>query len=229
MSRQINLYNPALRIEREWLTARTLSGTALVLLLALGLRGAFLWQDNRRLADETRQIGAQLEQQQAELTRLNEQISQRKMSKEAETALRNAEAALQGREQIRQALSGDELGSSEGFSDYLKAFARQTRDGLWMVGLQLSDGGRNIALEGRTLNPDGIPPYIRALNEEPTLRGRSFAALNVHRIDAEDKSAAAATPPAEKAGEAQKMLPPYHEFRLSASMPQATPVLAGKP
>lgn len=225
MSRQINLYNPALRIEREWLTARALLGVALVLLLTLGLRGAFLWQDNHRLANETRQISAQLEQQQAELARLNEQIGQRKISKEAETALRNAEAALQGREQVRQALSGGELGSSEGFSDYLRAFARQTRDGLWMVGLQLSAGGRNIALEGRTLNPDGIPPYIRGLNEEPTLRGRSFAALNVRRVDARDNPS---TTPAEQDAQTQKT-PPYHEFRLSASTPEATPSPTEKP
>lgn len=231
MSRQINLYNPALRMQREWLTGRTLLGAALVLLLALGLRGALLWQDNRRLADETQQIGAQLERQQAELTRLNEQISQRQVSKETATALRNAEAALQGREQVRQALSGGKLGSSEGFSGYLKAFARQARDGLWMVGLQLSGGGRNIALEGRTLDPDGIPPYIRGLNEEPTLRGRSFAALNVRRVGAEDKPSAApaASAPSEKGQETQKTLPPYHEFHLSASTPEATPALTEKP
>lgn len=223
MTRQINLYNPALRLQREWLTGKTFLGAVVLLLLALGLRGTLLWLENRQLGDDVRQVSSALEKQQAELARLNEEISQRKVSKEAESTLRNAEAALQGREQVREALSDGELGSSGGFSSYLKAFARQARDGLWMVGLQLSEGGRNIALEGRTTQPDEIPLYIRGLNEEPTLRGRSFAALNVRRVGTEDKPAAAPAPgaPAEKEQDTQKKLPPYHEFHLSASAPDA--------
>jgi hypothetical protein len=89
-----------------------------------------------------------------------------------------------------------------------------------MVGLQMAEGGRNITLEGRTLNPDQIPGYIRGLNGEPTLRGRSFEALNLQLVAEADRPAAAGTAAAPAAGAGQgetAKMPPFHEFLLAAT------------
>lgn len=220
MTRQINLYNSALRARREWLTGKALLNGLGVMIVLLGLYGGVVRWQNQQLTEEANRVGAELSARQAELARLGEDIAQRKVGKETEAALKQAEAALQGRERVREALESGVLGSSEGFAEFLRAFARQARDDLWMVGLQMAEGGRNITLEGRTVNPDQIPGYIRALNGEALLRGRSFEAMNVRLVGEEDKpaakpgSGAAATPAAQDA--AAKM-PPFHEFLLAAS------------
>lgn len=220
MTRQINLYNPALRAKREWLTGKSLLNGIGVMIVLLGLYGGVVRWQNQQLTEEANRVGAELSQRQTELARLNEEIAQRKVGKETEAALQRAEAALRGRERVREALESGVFGSLEGFAEFLRAFARQARDGLWMVGLQMAEGGRNITLEGRTVNPDQIPGYIRGLNGEPTLRGRSFEAMSVRLVGEDDKPAArpgsgdAAAPAGQDA--AAKM-PPFHEFHLAAS------------
>jgi len=223
VTRQINLFNPALRAKREWLTGKSLLNGIGVMIVLLGLYGGVVRWQNQQLTDEANRVGAELSQQQGELARLNEEIAQRKVSKETEVALQRAEAALQGRERVREALESGALGSSEGFSEFLRAFARQARDGLWMVGLQIAKSGRYITLEGRTVNPDQIPVYIRGLNGEPTLRGRSFEALNVQLIGDENKPATraadgdAAAPAGPGGQEAAAKMPLFHEFQLAAT------------
>ena len=216
MTRQINLFNPALRLKREWLTGKSLMSGIGAMVVMLGLYGGVVRWENQQLTEEASRIGAELGQMQEELTRLNQELVQRKVSSETEAALRRAEAALQGRERVRAALDSGALGSSEGFAEFLRAFARQTQDGLWMVGLQMAEGGRNIALEGRTVNPDQIPGYIRGLNSEPTLRGRSFEALNVQWVGEE-------LPAGQSGQEAAAKLPPFHEFMLTATASRQAP------
>lgn len=222
MTRQINLYNPALRPRREWLTGYSLLKAIGVMIVLLGLYGGVLHRQNQQLSEEASRVVVEIGRQQAELARLDEDLAQRKVSGETQAALQRAEAALLGRQRVREALESGALGSAEGFAEFLRAFARQTQEGLWMTGLQMAEGGRNITLQGRTLNPDQIPGYIRGLNGEPTLRGRSFEAMSVRLVGEEDgqglkPGSRGETERGDKGGAAAKM-PPYHEFLLSASV-----------
>ncbi len=216
----MNLFNPALRLKREWLTGKSLLGGLSVMVLLLGLYGGLLRWDNAQLAVEAKRVGEELTTRQEALSRLNDEIASRKVSSETQAALRRAEATLRGRERVREAMASGALGSPEGFSEFLIAFARQTQEGLWMVGLEMAEGGRDITLEGRTLNPDRLPAYIRGLNGEPVLRGRSFAALNVQLVGGEEP-ARRASAAAQGGQEAVPDLPPFHAFMLTATSSRA--------
>ena len=223
MAQQINLFNAALRAKREWLTGQWLLNGIGVMVVLLGLYGGVVRWENQRLTEESSRITAELGRMQDELTRLNQEISERKVGSETQAALRRVETVLQGRERVREALSSGALGSPEGFSEFLRAFARQAQDGLWMVGLQMAEGGRNITLEGRTVTADQIPGYIRALNSEPTLRGRSFEALNVQLVGDEKPApgpvAATGAAAAGQGGtDTEVKTPPFHEFLLTATV-----------
>ncbi len=95
MTRQINLYNPALRARREWLSGKSLLNGIGVMIVLLGLYGGVVRWQNQQLTDEANRVGAELSRRQSELARLNEELAQRKVGKETEAALRYAEAALQ--------------------------------------------------------------------------------------------------------------------------------------
>lgn len=234
MTQQINLFNPALRAKREWLTGKWLLNGIGVMVVLLGLYGGVVRWENQRLTEESSRVSADLVRMQEEMSRLNQEIGERKVGSETQAALQRAEAALQGRERVREAFSSGALGSPEGFSEFLRAFARQAQDGLWMVGLQMAEGGRNITLEGRTVTPDQIPGYIRALNNEPTLRGRSFEALNVQLVG-DDKpapgsaAAAGAAPAGQGGADAAMKTPPFHEFLLMATVRSSGDNASGTP
>jgi Tfp pilus assembly protein PilN len=184
-AQQINLYNPALRRQRVWLTL----GNVLLLagLFGLGLAGAGLLLHRQAAAQqeiaqaleprlvaaraETFQLGAALsgggEAATRELADLRQQLATRG----------EVLAALQGGAGI-DSVRGR---STVGFADYLRGLARQTVSGLWLTGFSVAQGGGGMEVRGRMLAVDRLPEYIKRLNGELTFKGRQFVSLNISR------------------------------------------------
>jgi len=100
-------------------------------------------------------------------------------------AQRNANPALVDRLQsleqestdkgrVLNAMSGKTLGNSAGFSAQLAALGRRHPDGLWLQGLRIGDGGKEVTIRGRALSPSLVPLFIGALQAEPAFAGVSF-------------------------------------------------------
>ncbi len=89
-------------------------------------------------------------------------------------------------------------------SEYLRAFARQTTEGLWLTGLSIAQAGNDIVIQGRTLDADLVPVYLQRLRRETALRGHGFESLSVSQPP----------PPPGSAGRAP---PGYLEFRMATS------------
>jgi hypothetical protein len=110
-----------------------------------------------------------------------------------------------------EALKGGAFGNQQGFAEYLRAFSRQSLNGLWLTGFSIAGSGE-LEIRGRALSPDLVPSYIQRLNREEVLAGRSFARLEMSRPKPEtvvvDKGAAKA------AG-----TPRYLEFNLATADP----------
>jgi hypothetical protein len=52
---------------------------------------------------------------------------------------------------------------------------------LWLTGIRIDAGGQQLALAGRTVQPDLLPDYMRRLSREAALQGRQFERLEVTR------------------------------------------------
>jgi hypothetical protein len=201
---QINLYNPAFEQRRELLSLPGLAlvwGSALALvvgaLVLTTMRGTSLEQS---LARQTADRAAA----QAQLGQLAAQAAGRKPDPALAESLRNLEADLASRKQVMATLGDGVIGDTRGFSEHLKAFARQSFDGLWLTGVTVSSAGRDVVLEGRALAPDSVPGYVQRLNRELVMRGHTFAELEMRRPKEKDADAAASTPA-------------YIEFRLATA------------
>lgn len=180
MSRQINLYDPALRKQREWLTSRNLLIAAMisVLLVSLGATAA-RWQLAVR-AEQARSVNTQLlsaRQAFAEFTRL---LSTQKEDPQLVAEVQHRQAELQAARKALEALQGMGSGSQAndpGGAEILRALSRQHLDGLWLTGLSIRDGA--FELRGRMTNQALLPEYLRRLEREPVFHGRHFAALDM--------------------------------------------------
>ncbi|HET7199599.1 MAG TPA: PilN domain-containing protein, partial [Burkholderiales bacterium] len=73
------------------------------------------------------------------------------------------------------------------YSEYLRAFARQTVQGVWLTGIQISEGGEQLSLTGRAVRADLVPVLIGRLRQEPVLRGRPLDALAITRTGSAGK------------------------------------------
>lgn len=212
MSAQINLYNPAFLARREWVTPVNLLLAFIVLGLAMGILGVWYQWQVSGLAAEAAAVENELVERQDQVARLSEEVRRIKRDPRLEARLAEAEVMLRGRDEIARALSAGVLGTSEGFSGYLRAFARQTVSGVWLTGLSISAGGEQMRIQGSALNAELVPVYIRRLTEEPAMRGRAFATLQME-LPAEREAPA----PADAATPAPKAPARALNFTLAAS------------
>lgn len=182
MAQQINLYNPALRRQRELLTLPHVTLAAMTLLLVLlAVGGVFQWRAGvvgeqlreveGRIAAETQRMGdltarATRGGGQQEVAALQQQIAER----------REILALLQSG-------VGVEPGGA-GFADYLRGLARQSVAGLWLTGFSVARGGEAMEIRGRMVDAARLPDYIRRLNSERNFHGRQFLSLSVERPEA---------------------------------------------
>lgn len=212
MKPQINLYNPQLRLVRQRLSFRVLlAGLAGVLLLAAA---GYAWYGVQAAAASRRagELEARLQALREETVALSKTLSERRADEALEDRLKQLEARHARLEAVRAALDRFTGRDGAGFSEFMRAFARQTMPGVWLTGIVVAGDGTEMRIDGRALHPDLVPAYIARLNGEPLLQGRSFAQFAVSQ-----------PPPAASAAPSQggTAAVPYHEFRLVSSPAEA--------
>ena len=213
MPQQINLYNPAFEAKRALISmkgavAGWVATTALLVVFAsyesISLRSA---------QHQERELERQLSTAQADAQRLGGQMASRRHDPRIIEEVAQLEGDVKGRQEVMNMLRSGELGDTRGFSDHLKAFARQSFEGVWLTGLSIATAGRDVAVEGRALQAAYVPSYLKRLNGESAMGGHPFSELVIQEP---------APDPAAKA----PVRPNYVEFRLStkpnaSAMPKA--------
>lgn len=221
MSAQINLYHPRFLKKRDLLTLTNVAAASVVMLLVV--LGGGIWASNTLAAKQAEATAAS-----AEFKAIKDQFDatakaagERKPSPQMAADVVNAELLLQRREEIVRVLESGAVGNSVGFADYLRGFARQAPEGLWLTGFVIGSGGNDMEIHGRMLSSVALPDYIRRLGTEAAFRGRNFAALTLDHSDKKPVAVSAAVSPAPTSGPAR-----YIDFVLT---PQVADVHGAKP
>ena len=183
MSAQINLYHPRFLKQRELLTLRNVALAAATLWAVLAALGGGAWQHAVTRRDAAAATEAQLNSAREQVVAATKAAAIRKPSPQLMAELENAEGLLRRRGEIARLLESGAIGGSGGFSDYLRGFARQTPEGLWLTGFTIGAGGNDMEIRGSMLNPAALPDYIHRLGAEKAFQGRNFAALTMNRTD----------------------------------------------
>jgi Tfp pilus assembly protein PilN len=204
VSQQINLFNPLFVKRVKYFSVLTMLQSLAFLIVGLAaFYGYSLEQEaalERQTADSLRESAFQKER----LARLSAGYSPGASQKQAEEELRATESAIAAREALLRKIQSGTLEKTAGYSEYLRALARQIVNGVWITGVTIEEGSQNLTLTGKALQADLVPVFIGKLGAESALRGRTFDSLVISQTltDAERKSA---SPPA------------YVAFRLSSS------------
>jgi hypothetical protein len=155
-----------------------------------------------RVATQLREQLAAQRDQVAKLTK----VPAPARSKGLEAEVARLEAEVKARQTTLQALNTGELGNTAGFSEFLAAFGRQATPGIWLTSITIADSGNDLLVQGRALRAELMPAFLRALNNEPMMRGRRVTELKL----------SAKTPaPADKGARASAG---YIEFSLTAPL-----------
>lgn len=210
MSQNINLFTPAFRKQRRVMTLATVLQLLGVTLATLGGYHYTLQQQVSGLTEELRSADGLLKSQRGYVDMLKGKSTAAKPDAQLESDIARLEAELKVARDSMEALKGKGFGDQQGFSEYLRAFSRQSVNGLWLTGFTISGSGE-LEIRGRVVSPDLVASYIQRLNREQVLAGRSFARLEMNRPAPEAV--------ADKAKDAKKAppVPRFLEFSMATS------------
>jgi hypothetical protein len=179
VSQQINLYS---KISRKQTSAFSLEGMALgqvVILICALLYFAYVVYQTMELKHQLVAADANIASEQTKLDNLNMEFAKKRSGLTIEQELKNTEAELSAQREIINALKSGVIGNTNGYSEYMRAFARQVVSGLWLTGFSIEGDAREMSLSGAVLSPDLVPGYILRLNKEKVMRGKTFTSLHM--------------------------------------------------
>ena len=209
MSRQINLFNPALIKRQDHVNARLLLAMSVGVLLLTLCSFIYARYQLAALVQEHDQVSAQLKNSQMQLVQLAR--APRQPSRTLQEATVALDAKLEMHRQLLTYLQQDKFGSHEGFSSTMRAFARKSIDALWLTGFSIDHDSREMTLYGRALQPDLVAQYIAQLGMDPAFHGRSFSAFSLGVPKAQ-----AAAKPSDANAAASAAPVPFIEFELKS-------------
>jgi type IV pilus assembly PilN-like protein len=213
MTQQINLYDPRLRRKRELLSAQTIALLSVVLLLLVGVAGTWSRSAAQKAAADAALLAPQAKALQDQLPLLGQQRASRKPDALLEQQLAMLKAQVDSRVGILALLKQGLGPDAVSFAEYLRGFARQTPNGLWLTGFAVDGDGGGMEIKGRTVDPALIAEYIKRLKAEKAFHGRAFSALQVSvPVPAAGTNVVSAV--AVAGTTSLPIRPPYHEFTL---------------
>jgi len=183
MSHQINLFNPDFCIRRQPFSASMmLQGLVLLTTVAL-LYYAYV---HYQLSDQQVHVLAmekRLVAEQNQLTQVIAEYGQPASNTLLEIQVERLEERLSAKQVVVKMLQEEALGNSHGFSKYMRAFARQLLNGLWLTGFTISN--TEMVLMGRMVQADLMPAYLQRLKQESVMQGRAFSTLQIEMPEPE--------------------------------------------
>ena len=214
MPQQINLYNPAFEAQRALLSFKgAIAGWVAIAALVVVIVG-YQMISLRSMEYQERELARQVATAQADALRLGSEMAARRHDPHISEEAARLDGEVKGRKEVMAVLHTGGLGDTRGFSDHLKAFARQSFEGVWLTGLSIATAGRDVSVEGRALQAAYVPGYLKRLNGEAAMQGHPFSELVIQEPVPD--------PAAKTAGR-----PNYVEFKLTTKPDAASTHKAG--
>jgi hypothetical protein len=201
MSQQINLFNPVFLTQKKYFSVLTMLQALGLILLGSALFYGYALYQVAQMSKQTEEMGKRYAAEQARLVNFANEFSPQRTSQMLEQELKSLESQVAVQENLLNMLKGGAIGNTEGYSEYMRAFARQSINGLWLTAFDITGDGAQMSLSGAVLNPQLVPVYIQRLNREKIMRGKTFAAFQMQRPKSE----------------ADRPVPRYLEFNLRST------------
>lgn len=189
MSQQINLFNPVFLKQKKYFSLLTmLQALGLILVGSLAFYGYALYQV-QQLGIQSEESDKRYAAEQAKLVNYTNQFSPQKASQLLGDELKTLEAQIAAQQEQLETIKSGAIGNTEGYSEYMRAFARQSIPGLWLTGFNIEGDAAQLGLSGAVLSPQLVPAYIQRLGKEKVMRGKVFAALQMKQPGTDAKTA----------------------------------------
>ena len=181
MSQQINLFNPIfLKKNNYFSTGFMLQALGLIMVVSVLFYGYATYQVNR-LAKQTEDTKKMYAEEEMRYSTFSSEYSPEKNNQILQNDLKRIEAEAASQKEILDTLKSGVIGNTDGYSEYMRAFARQIVSGLWLNGFDIHGDGTHMSLSGGVVTPALVPSYIQRLNKEKVMKGKTFSAMQMRQ------------------------------------------------
>lgn len=181
MSQQINLFNPIFLKQSKMLSLLAMMQALGLILLGSCFFYGYAWYQVQQLTQQSIESDKRFKAGQDNLTRYTTEFSPQQANELLQKEVQNLEKQVLDQTKVVDALKSGAVGNTEGYSAYMRAFSRQIITGLWLTGFNVIGNGTNIRLTGGVLRAELLPAYIRRLNSEVVMQGKSFSKLQMQQ------------------------------------------------
>lgn len=181
MSQQINLFNPVFLKQKKYFSVLAMLQVLGLIVLGSGLIYGYAKHQVSLLAKQSEETSKRYAAEQQRFASFSQDFSPQKSTQVLEDELKRFEAEAAAQKAILDTLKTGVIGNTEGYSEYMRAFARQTLSGLWLTGFSIDADGSQMSLDGAALNPALVPTYIQRLSKEKAMKGKTFSYLQMRQ------------------------------------------------
>lgn len=194
MSQQINLFNPVFMKQRKYFSLLAmLQALGMIIAGSLIFYGYAIYQVGQ-LNRQSQENSKRYELEQARFARYVIEFSPQKTTQLLQDTEQRLESQAAEQDELIETLKSGALGNSSGYSGYMRAFARQVVQGLWLTGFRIGGDATQINLSGGVVDPALLPVYIERLGRESVMRGKSFSTLKMQQYKTEEEKAPGKAP-----------------------------------
>jgi hypothetical protein len=181
MSQQINLFNPIFLKQKKYFSVVAMLQALGLIVLGSGLFFAYALYQVAQLSKQADDMGKRYVAEQKRLATFSNEFSPQRSGQLLENELKQLQAQASTQDALLNLLKGGAIGNTEGYSEYMRAFARQSIKGLWLTGFDIVGDGAQMSLSGAVVNPQLVPSYIQRLGREKVMHGKTFSTLRMQQ------------------------------------------------
>ncbi len=211
MSQQINLFNPVFMKRRKYFSLLAMLQALGMIIVGSSLFYGYAVYQVGQLKKQSEESTKRFNAEQVRLARYAAEFSPQQANQTLQDEVRRLEKQAADEAELVETIKSGAVGNTTGYSEYMRAFARQVVKGLWLTGFKVTGDAAQISLTGGVVNPELLPAYIQRLGKESVMRGKAFTTLQMQQPAAKAGSATTAAPASASSG------PRYVEFTLHSS------------
>lgn len=181
MSQQINLFNPIFMKQKKYFSVVTMLQALGLIFLGSLLFYAYAIYQVAQLSRQADEMSKHYATEQARLVSVTNEFSLQRSGQLLQDELKQLEAQAQAQQAVLAMLKSGAIGNTEGYSEYMRAFARETINGLWLTGFNITGDGTQMSMSGAVVNPQLVPSYIQRLGKEKAMHGKTFSTLQMQQ------------------------------------------------
>lgn len=181
MSQQINLFNPIFMKQKKYFSVVTMLQALGLIVLGSALFYAYAVYQVAQLSKQADEMGKRYVAEQARLVNFSNEFSLQRSGQMVEDELKQLEAQAKAQDVVLATLKSGVIGNTDGYSEYMRAFARQSINGLWLTAFDITGDGAQMSLSGAVVNPQLVPSYIQRLSKEKVMHGKTFSTLQMQQ------------------------------------------------